>query len=386
MKKFRWIGKSEDGSVVTLTKKNDVFVLSSSVTKDTKKVAVLDIETTGLDSVTDDIIELCIYLITVDENGFIVSIDEKYQSLQDTALEISETIESITGIKKEMLANQKIDWSIVDNIIEKADFCFSFNAFFDRPFVDRDSKGSYNSIWADAYSQIPWDDFGFPRSNLESLCLYHGFFYDAHRAESDVIALINLMGQKMPYNETKTYIAELADKIYVEQYIAVARKTPFPKKDILKKLKMSWNNQFLVWYKMGLSKESALLLKDELTKEIYDGVDTNISIRKLEKNQIFKGIKYYIDSGLLNADSDTKYNKSHVVIVRNTPIETRFILNKNLYYFSKKRKFWYKYINEPEYETEKQWLVLNNVVESSDSDQVSLVENSYYKKGVTLNE
>ena len=87
---------------------------------------------------------------------------------------------------------------------------------------------------------INWEERGFKNVKQELLCIWHGFYYDSHRAMTDVDALINLL----------THSSYIKDKPIIE-LISNAKKpicrveakfAKFEYKDLLKKRNYRWND------------------------------------------------------------------------------------------------------------------------------------------------
>lgn len=377
--KFRWIGQSENQ--VVLVKRNELMINTFTPgVSDGKEinVAVIDLETTGLNHQTDEIIELAITVVSVNSNGEITKIIGQYNEFNEPiSNEISEFISGKTGITFDMVSGKKIDWAIVESLLGESHCCISFNAAFDRPFLDKMSEKSKRKPWGDAYSQIPWESYNFPKSNLESLCYYHGFYYDAHRADADVISLINLLQNKEPISEKETYFSILLGTIQDKSYIIVAKKTPFAKKDVLRNYRMVWNQDLVVWYKFSYSLVEVSSMAEDINQNVFDNKLGSVEIVELDSQKRFKDINYYIKTGLINANSSNKTNKPWVIIAEKTPYDTKNMLRDHGYEWSNKRKYWYKYIETNELEAEKEWLA-KSVYPSNEFDG-KILENSYYK-------
>ena len=233
-------------------------------------IAFLDTETTGVNKMSDKIIELALKVVTFEKaSGNIVAIDIEYESFNDPGEEISQEITMLTGISDEMVEGQSIDWERVDAILKDAEIVVAHNAGFDRAFIDRYSSVSPDKIWACSMQDIDWLGRGFTSSKQELLCYWHGFYFDAHRAMNDVDALINLLTH--PSYEADRPLLELMKNFQKPTYVIFATNFNYDpvKKDIVKANKYKWNAEDRVWYKTvsfdDLDKE-----KDWLTVAIYD--------------------------------------------------------------------------------------------------------------------
>jgi DNA polymerase III subunit epsilon len=251
-----WSGFSEvsqDGQSITLRRFSGNFPLPSHATQswladNTSRIrtgAVVDVETTGLDRKNDAVIEIGIRKFRY---------DGVTGEIQDPGRPLSQEISELTGLTDEDLRGKKIDWQRVNELLSKVDLVVAHNASFDRPFIDRHAESSRNRLWACSFRQVDWDTKGFPSSKLEILCLYHGFFTNAHRAQNDVDALLCLLSFQ-DRKSGKSYLHELvsrADQPYIK---VIAAGSPFESKDLLKTRGYRWDANARVWQKMILSSQ-----------------------------------------------------------------------------------------------------------------------------------
>ena len=89
-------------------------------------IGFLDTETTGLDKLNDEVIELALKIVKFEEgSGKIVSTDHEYESFNDPHKPLDEEITLITGISDEMVKGKSIDWSHVDDILRDTEIILS---------------------------------------------------------------------------------------------------------------------------------------------------------------------------------------------------------------------------------------------------------------------
>ena len=241
----------------------------SNLFSDTVKICFLDLETTGLKKDQDEIIEIALRLVKIDKsNGKIISIESSFESFNDSKKQLDPVITTVTGITNEMIKNHKIDWSKVDAIIKNTDIIVAHNAQFDRGFLDRYLPVSKEKLWACSHRDIDWLNRGFVKQSLELLSIWHGFYYESHRAMNDVDALIHLLTHNS-YNENHP-ILELIINSKKMHYKVTALNSPFETKDLLKSNYYKWDPKIRSWWKMifedDLEKE-----RKWLTESIYNG-------------------------------------------------------------------------------------------------------------------
>ena len=115
------------------------------------------------------------------------------------------------------------------------------NAGFDRKFVDRAFPELADKPWADSLTEIDWGKKGCHKKNLETLMYKLGYFYNAHRAVNDCLAL----GAVIHYNEAVQELYNNALKNTIEVHIKVS----YDNKIFVKNLGMKFDGDKRTWYK-----------------------------------------------------------------------------------------------------------------------------------------
>ena len=229
----------------------------------------LDLETTGLNTDEDKIIEIAMRVVKIDKNeGNIISFDSDYTSFQDPGKPIEDKISRITGITDSMVSGHEINREKVNEIIQNADIMVAHNARFDRSFMDRYLPLSKDKIWACSVADIDWLGRGFVKGSLELLSIWHGFYYESHRAMNDVDAVIHLLTH--PSYKEKKPASELIKNAKIPYYEVIALNSPFETKDILRTHEYKWNSESKYWWKR-VKKDDIDTERDWLTENVYDG-------------------------------------------------------------------------------------------------------------------
>ena len=232
-------------------------------------ICFIDLETTGLNKEEDKIIEIALKTVKIDKaEGNIISFDDKYESFQDPGIEIEEKISLITGITDSMVTGHEINWEKVNEIVNNTDIMIAHNARFDRAFLDRNMPLSKDKVWACSISDIDWLRRGFAKSSLELLSIWHGFYYESHRAMNDVDALIHLLTHPS-YKENKP-VTELINNSQIPYYEVIASNSPYETKDILRSHNYRWNGENKYWWKR-VKKDEIDKERSWLTDKVYNG-------------------------------------------------------------------------------------------------------------------
>ena len=233
------------------------------------KVCFLDLETTGLNKDTCKIIEFAGKVTAIDKsNGELLGIVDEYESFNDPEESIEPEITRITGITDDIVAGHSIDWESVSRVLNQADIIVAHNASFDRAFMDRYLPLSQDKVWVCSVSDINWPERGFGARGQEILCIWHGFYYESHRAMSDVDALIHLVTHEA--EESDNAALELIANAAKSTYKIAALNSPFQTKDILKSRRYRWDPQNRYWWK-NLVLDEIDTEKEWMADNIYNG-------------------------------------------------------------------------------------------------------------------
>lgn len=211
------------------------------------KVAVaVDVETTGLRD-EDKVIELAMRRFRYDDGGRIVEIGRAWSWREDPGEPLSVEVIRLTGITDQDLAGRRIDDRVATGILAGADLVIAHNAAFDRPRVEARLAALSPLRWACSCSEIDWRDAGFEGRSLGWLCAQAGFFFDAHRAEADVDAVITLLRHERP--DGRTLMWELDDNAARDSHLIEAVGAAYGVKEALRLRGYRWNPRAQVWWR-----------------------------------------------------------------------------------------------------------------------------------------
>ena len=202
----------------------------------------LDIETTGTDTASDEIIELSVIPFEYSaENGRLFGVGRPLTQLEDAGRPIPPKVIEITGITDAAVAGRRIDDRAVASLLRGGDFVVSHNAAFDRPFLERRLPVFADVPWACSMVDVPWRDKGYAALGQEYLLGQHcSVFYEAHRAEPDALAMLHLLAT--PFDSGEVPFGLLLRTALGKAVHIWAVGAPFDVKDKLKARRYNWNN------------------------------------------------------------------------------------------------------------------------------------------------
>ena len=243
----------------------------------------LDTETTGLDPLSDTVIELAMLPFDYDDTGDILSVGEPFNRLRDPGLPIPSSVTALTGITNELVGAATIDPEEVTAFVEKASLIAAHNAEFDRPFCERLWPIFADKAWACSFREIAWADEGFEGAKLSHLATGHGFFFDGHRAVGDCHAGVQILARKLP-RSGRTGLAALLESARRPRFRVRAVKAPYTLRGLLKSRGYRWNGgegrRAQAWFtdvdEQDLEAELSFLRKD-----VYRRDDAPIQVQRV---------------------------------------------------------------------------------------------------------
>lgn len=180
------------------------------------KALIIDTETTGL-TIRDEFIEITAILVEFDKQGKLTIID-KYTGLREPNVDIDPKAQEVHNITPRMLKNERIDHQKLSELFNQTNLLVAHNISFDKKFVKKEIDGLNNKVWLCSMNGISWYQKGFNSKGLQYLLKAHNIEPDqAHRSESDVRALIDLLNYEVSSNET--YFKQLLRNYNIEENI-----------------------------------------------------------------------------------------------------------------------------------------------------------------------
>lgn len=248
-----------------------------------KRATVIDVESTGLSTENDDVIQLAMLPFDYEvESGRILTVHKAsaFDGLREPAVPISEEAALITGITADMVAGKTIDEATVAAVVADADLIIAHNAYFDRTMVERHWDCFTEKPWACTLNSVDWLREGFSAGKLDYLGMQFGWFYDGHRALADCEACLALLAQKLPKSRRRM-MSVVREAALRNNCLVRAVDAPYDLRDKLKQRGYRWRPADLpngkVWWTVTTDPEAEIAW---LQAEVY-GRKTKVPVHEI---------------------------------------------------------------------------------------------------------
>jgi DNA polymerase-3 subunit epsilon len=163
------------------------------------RLLILDTETTGLDEMVEEIVEIGAILIEADQNtGIISRTIGNYHELREPDVPLSAEASRINGITIDDLRGKRLDCKAFSNLLNQADILLAHNAKFDRRFIGRLFADTLDKAWFCSMECVPWKTLGFQSKSLSRIAAQLGIeTKQDHRAFSDCELVVEVLRQDL---------------------------------------------------------------------------------------------------------------------------------------------------------------------------------------------
>jgi DNA polymerase III subunit epsilon len=242
------------------------------------KGVVLDTETTGFDVAQDRVIELGMLAFEFDPvTGVVYRVSDVFDELEDPGFPIPPATIAVHHITDEMVQGHRIDDARVAEFLKNVDVVIAHNAQFDRPFVEARWPLFEQLNWGCSIKDIDWREEGFGSAKLEYLLSTQGYFYEAHRAEADCWALLELLNLVLPQSQQTALLAVLMTLNKPQQKV-YAINSPFETKDKLKARNYRWSAELRCWSRVVAGETETKQELEWLKHHVYAGRSARVEL------------------------------------------------------------------------------------------------------------
>ena len=202
---------------------------------------ILDIETTGLNSGTDEIIELGMLKFSFSSDGRVFKVVDEFETFREPCMPIPAEVTELTGITPEMVVGKAIDADKVSTFLDDVVLVIAHEARFDRPFCEALFPVFATKYWACSNSEVDWRARGHRGTKLTYLLNDFGYFYEGHRALDDCHAVLEVLANVLP-DAAESSFGELLKNARKASVRIWAEGAPFEHKDALRARGYRWSD------------------------------------------------------------------------------------------------------------------------------------------------
>jgi len=239
---------------------------------------VVDTETTGVNPDKDAIIELGMVLFEFDpETGRAYRVLGRFDQLEDPGFPVPPESTAVHGISDEMLTGKKINDEEVAAFLDGVSLVIAHNSKFDRVFLEKRLPIFEMRPWGCSFAQVDWRGEGIGSAKLDYISYKYGFFYEAHRAEGDCFALLEILQQPLP-KSGELVLKSILNSLGQKSYQVFATGSPFETKDALKARSYRWDGDKKCWHTTVVGDDAIKAEVEWLKDSVYNGKKAKVEI------------------------------------------------------------------------------------------------------------
>ncbi len=239
---------------------------------------VVDTETTGIHPDKDAIIELGMVLFEYDaKTGRACRVLASFDQLEDPGYPIPPESMAVHDITDEMVKGQRIDDASVASFLEGVSLVVAHNSKFDRVFLEKRLPVFETLPWGCSLAQVDWSGEGIGSAKLEYIAYQYGFFFEAHRAEEDCFALLEILQQPLPKSGALV-LGAILNQLGQKSYQLYATGSPFESKDVLKARGYRWDGDKKCWHTTLAGDDAVKSEVAWLKSSVYGGKKARVEV------------------------------------------------------------------------------------------------------------
>lgn len=209
------------------------------------KILIIDLETTGLDPGTHQIIEVGAILYSVDYQCILQQISTLLPCDENLGREINKIEANAT---KEVVEKPAIDW--LKYLIKESDYLVAHNAEFDKQWL---TELTNDKKWLCTFDDFVWPENHKQTNLIDTALNHHVAITQAHRALADC----QLIAQLFDRAKDLKGLIEKAIARSLDKKVKVFAVVSYDQKDLAKEKLFRWDGTNKKWHK--IMKESDFL-------------------------------------------------------------------------------------------------------------------------------
>ena len=239
--------------------KIEYFDHKASEEESEKTIIFCNLVTTSLNEEIGELVRINLKPCFI-KDGKIIRTRKSISFFQYPEKQIEKSSRKYIDFDLEEKRESSINWDLIRNLFSQADYIVSHNSSFIRPWVDK-HIGQNDFVWGCSLEHIDWESRNFPNKNLESLCVFSGFYYDFSNSKTALEALVNCV-------HVNKAVSELVEKAESPDLQVFAANAPRELNYLLKSRRYRWNPDFSCWWTQVRNKEEADLESSWLAENL----------------------------------------------------------------------------------------------------------------------
>jgi DNA polymerase-3 subunit epsilon len=184
---------------------------------------VVDIETTGIDTNSCEVVQLSMLLMRYSLDGDVLDIGTTVSLQQQPSQPMSGELVDIIGIRNEDVAGKRIDPRFIASMVRMADLIVAHHADFVRPIVQRTWPIFRQRRWGCSLAHVPWLCGGHNSTDLAALASRAGLVMTDQDRGADCRLVAELLASKLPRSGATALLWLLIWQVEQEGWLAPTR-------------------------------------------------------------------------------------------------------------------------------------------------------------------
>lgn len=164
------------------------------------RLAIIDVETTGLDPAEHELIGLSLFRVEIDStSGEFLQIVDCYSGQREPTKPFPPNLEQVIGVSAAGLAGKQLDIARIRGMLEGCELVIAHNASFDRPFLTPHVSIFGQCTWACSLTDIDWFNTEQQTSaSIDHLLSLYKLKASSGTTADDCRALIEILARPLP--------------------------------------------------------------------------------------------------------------------------------------------------------------------------------------------
>ena len=183
------------------------------------RLAILDVETTGIDPEEHELISLSLIRVEVDSIfGDLLKVVDCYTGQREPTKPFPPNLEEIIGVTEAAFSGKQLDIAMIHGMLEGCELVIVHNASFDRSFLVPHVSIPDHCTWACSLKDIDWfDTEQQTNASIDHLLSFYQLTASSNSTADDCRALIEILARPLPVSG-RTGFAALMESARRNEY------------------------------------------------------------------------------------------------------------------------------------------------------------------------